>query len=131
VTAQPSRRAVLLGSAAGVAALGVAAGRDSEAASSTHALPVSHDPVLHAARRLSFGATPELVSSIRAMGVSAWVDQQLSGTPDEPKASCTLLLVSEPSRWNGSPQRWRKASNRHAPLRLARSDGMSLARPCQ
>ncbi|MCU1599317.1 MAG: hypothetical protein JWO22_26 [Frankiales bacterium] len=89
MTAQPSRRALLLGSAAGVAALGVVASQESDAAetaagtaASTHALPVSHDAALHAARRLSYGATPALVAKIRSMGVSAWVDEQLSGAPD-------------------------------------------------
>ncbi len=82
MTAQPSRRAVLLGSAAGVAALGVVASQESDAAQATRALPVSHDAALHAARRLSYGATPALVAKIRSMGVTAWVDQQLSGAPD-------------------------------------------------
>jgi hypothetical protein len=77
---QPSRRAVLTSAVAGVAAVGVVASHASEAA--THALPVPHDEVLHAVRRLTFGATPDLVAHVRAVGVPAWVDQQLSGEPD-------------------------------------------------
>ena len=34
--------------------------------------------VLHIARRLSFGPTPELLAEIRAVGSTAWIDQQLT-----------------------------------------------------
>ena len=34
--------------------------------------------ILHAARRLSYGPTPELLTQIRAIGVTAWIDQQLA-----------------------------------------------------
>ncbi|MFN2540207.1 MAG: DUF1800 domain-containing protein [Mycobacteriales bacterium] len=80
--AQPSRRAVLTSAVAGVAAVGAVASHASEAATATRAVPVSRDPVLHAVRRLTFGATPALVAHVRRVGVSAWVDQQLTGVPD-------------------------------------------------
>ncbi|MDX6217703.1 MAG: hypothetical protein QOG99_3287 [Frankiales bacterium] len=76
---------MLTGSVAGAAAVGVLASQVSEAASpsrSTRPLPVTHDPVLHAVRRLTFGATPQLVAHVRKVGVSAWVDEQLSGATD-------------------------------------------------
>ena len=79
---QPSRRTLLTSAVAGVAAVGVVASRSSEAATATHPVPVSRDPVLHAVRRLTYGATPDLVAHVREVGVSAWVDQQLSGAPD-------------------------------------------------
>lgn len=34
--------------------------------------------VLHVARRLSFGPTPALLAEIRAIGTTAWIDQQLA-----------------------------------------------------
>ena len=34
--------------------------------------------VLHVARRLSFGLTPALLAEIRAIGTTAWIDQQLA-----------------------------------------------------
>ena len=34
--------------------------------------------VLHVARRLSYGPTPELLAEIRALGTTAWIDQQLA-----------------------------------------------------
>lgn len=81
MSTQPSRRTVLTSAVAGAAAVGVVASRASEAATA-HPVPVAHDPVLHAVRRLTFGATPELVAHVRQVGVEAWVDQQLSGAPD-------------------------------------------------
>ena len=81
---EPSRRALLTTAVAGVAAAGVVASQAADAAgpAALRAVPVSHDPVLHAVRRLSFGATPQLVAHVRQVGISAWVDQQLSGDPD-------------------------------------------------
>jgi uncharacterized protein (DUF1800 family) len=77
---------VLTSSLAGVAGLGLLAGRSSEAAVTATAagrpLAVTHDPVVHAVRRLSFGATPALVAHVRKIGVSAWLDEQLNGQPD-------------------------------------------------
>jgi uncharacterized protein (DUF1800 family) len=80
-----SRRAVLTSSLAGVAGIGLLAGRSSDAATSPTApaltpLPATHDPVVHAVRRLSFGATPALVAHVRKIGVSAWLDEQLGAT---------------------------------------------------
>jgi uncharacterized protein (DUF1800 family) len=71
---------------AGVAAVGVAAARTSDAAkpvsTTNRPLPISHDPILHAVRRLSFGATPALVDHVRKIGLSAWLDEQLGALPD-------------------------------------------------
>jgi uncharacterized protein (DUF1800 family) len=80
---EPSRRALLTTAVAGAAAAGVVASRTADADSpQLTSVPVSRDPVLHAVRRLSYGATPALVAHVRRVGVSAWVDQQLSGQPD-------------------------------------------------
>ncbi|HUR51739.1 MAG TPA: DUF1800 family protein, partial [Mycobacteriales bacterium] len=75
-----TRRTALVSTLAGAAAVGVARGQDAGAATATLA-PVK-DPAVHAARRLTFGATPEVVSAIRSMGLAAWVDQQLDGGGD-------------------------------------------------
>ncbi len=39
--------------------------------------PRTDDDALHAARRLSYGATPSLHAEIAALGVDAWLDRQL------------------------------------------------------
>jgi len=39
---------------------------------------LSSDPVLHAVRRLSYGPTPALLDHVRAIGVDAWLDEQLA-----------------------------------------------------
>ena len=75
-----SRRAALTSALAGAAAVGVAAARGSDAA--TTALPRTSDPALHAARRLTYGATPEVVARIRELGLAGWVDEQLKDVPD-------------------------------------------------
>ena len=73
-----SRRRVL--QASGAAAV-LAGGRVATAAPAPSAaggaLPVSRDPALHLARRLTFGPTPELLARIRDMGADAWIDEQL------------------------------------------------------
>ncbi|MDP9102146.1 MAG: DUF1800 domain-containing protein, partial [Actinomycetota bacterium] len=75
VSVTPSRRAVLTAAAVGAAGLrlGTAAG-----ASRVQPLPATSDPVLHAVRRLSYGPTPTLMSTVRQMGVQAWVADQLA-----------------------------------------------------
>lgn len=80
MSVQPSRRAVLASTVAGVAVVGTAAAHT--AAAANRPLPVSQDLALHAARRLTFGATPASVAEIRSTGLAAWVDQQLTLTPD-------------------------------------------------
>lgn len=87
--AQPSRRALLTSSLAGVAAVGVLGARASDAtatpaapAAGTRPLPATHDQVLHTVRRLTFGATPELVAHVRKVGVQFWLDEQLGAMPD-------------------------------------------------
>ena len=93
--AQPSRRAVLASAVAGAAVLGSVAARTADA--SSRPLPISHDPALHAARRLSFGATPDLVAHIRSVGLSAWLDEQLTTTPDlHGTLSAPLSAVTPP-----------------------------------
>ncbi|MCW2667626.1 MAG: hypothetical protein JWN57_2588, partial [Frankiales bacterium] len=39
---------------------------------------LSDDPVLHLLRRATYGPTPELLAEVKALGVSAWLDQQLA-----------------------------------------------------
>jgi len=75
-----SRRAALTTALSGVAAAGLVAAKTSDAASS--ALPRTSDAALHAARRLTFGATPAVVARIRALGLSGWLDEQLQDQPD-------------------------------------------------
>ncbi|MCW2600259.1 MAG: hypothetical protein JWM02_2088 [Frankiales bacterium] len=83
---QLSRRSALTSALVSLAAAGVAVARTSDAAAPAaptyRPLPVTDDPVLHAVRRLSFGATPQLVDHVRAIGVSAWLDEQLGSMPD-------------------------------------------------
>ena len=45
---------------------------------STTTPPTPASPPLHVARRLSFGATPDLVAEITALGTTAWIDRQLA-----------------------------------------------------
>jgi hypothetical protein len=80
VTAELTRRTAIAGTLAGAAAVGIARGQGAGAA--TAALAPVRDPAVHAARRLTFGATPAVVSSIRSMGLAAWVDSQLDGGGD-------------------------------------------------
>jgi hypothetical protein len=75
-----TRRNALVSTLAGAAAVGIARGEGAGAAGASLA-PV-RDPAVHAARRLTFGATPAVVSSIRSMGLAAWVDAQLDGGQD-------------------------------------------------
>jgi hypothetical protein len=81
VSVHPSRRTVLASSLAGAAAIGVGTARLASAAGA-QALPVSSDLALHAARRLSYGATPALVDHLRSVGLGAWLDEQLADTTD-------------------------------------------------
>ncbi|HUR13967.1 MAG TPA: DUF1800 domain-containing protein [Mycobacteriales bacterium] len=75
-----SRRAALTTALTGAAVAGIAAARGSEA--TTRTLPRTTDSALHAARRLTYGATPALVAHLRQVGLSAWLDEQLAATPD-------------------------------------------------
>jgi uncharacterized protein (DUF1800 family) len=77
-----SRRTVLQGAGAvGLAGLldgaGVLAAETAEAAVP---LPLSADPALHLARRLTFGPTPGLLSRIRAIGTTRWLEEQMAPT---------------------------------------------------
>lgn len=45
------------------------------------ALPVTRDPVVHAVRRLGYGLTPALLEHVRAVGLEAWLDEQLGLDP--------------------------------------------------
>jgi len=46
---------------------------------------------LHAARRLSFGATPEWVAEITAMGTTAWIDRQLAWESIDDRATEAIV----------------------------------------
>lgn len=52
--------------------------------------PVS--PEVHLLNRATFGPTPELLAEVRAMGIEAWVDQQLE--PDEIEDGACETLVN-------------------------------------
>ena len=95
----PSRRAVLGGALATAAGAIVARGAEAaplpgRAAASDRATPA--DPVLHAVRRLSYGATPALVAQVRQMGVTAWVAGQLAA-PTSPDTQTELLVATFPT----------------------------------
>lgn len=79
--AQLSRRAVVTSTVAGAALLGTAASKTASA-ETRRPLAVSGDQALHAARRLTFGATPALVADLRAKGLTAWLDEQLGRLPE-------------------------------------------------
>jgi uncharacterized protein (DUF1800 family) len=79
MTVPTSRRAVLATTVAGAVAVGSAV---SKASAGGRPLAVSNDPALHAARRLTYGATPALVARIRSIGLAAWIDEQLTTSPD-------------------------------------------------
>ncbi len=51
--------------------------------------------VLHIARRLSFGPTPALLGEIRAIGITAWIDQQLAWESID-NSSVDAILPSYP-----------------------------------
>lgn len=51
--------------------------------------------VLHVARRLSFGPTPVLLGEIRAIGITAWIDQQLAWESID-NSSVDAILASYP-----------------------------------
>ncbi|HVE64876.1 MAG TPA: DUF1800 domain-containing protein [Mycobacteriales bacterium] len=58
-------------------------------------LPLSRDPALHVARRLTFGPTPKLLARIRELGMSRWVEEQLD--PDSIDDRTTDLYAAVPS----------------------------------
>lgn len=72
----------------------------------------SADRVLHVARRLSFGPTPALLAEIRAIGTTAWIDQQLAWESID-DAAVTAMLASYPratltaSEITALPDTWR------------------------
>ena len=82
-----SRRAVL---GAAIAAVTTAATARAASPQALQPLPPVKDPALHAARRLSYGATPALVAELRRVGLPAWLDQQLTDQPD-PNATLAAL----------------------------------------
>jgi uncharacterized protein (DUF1800 family) len=51
--------------------------------------------VLHVAKRLSFGPTPELLAEIRSVGITAWIDQQLAWESID-NSSVDAILTSYP-----------------------------------
>jgi len=113
--AKPLSRRSVLGGAASAAALlatdsllpttaraGAPAGRRAAGgfrAGSTAPAPVASlvtdDPAVHVARRLTYGATPATVASVRALGPAAWVAAQLDpfAIPDD---LCSAYLERYP-----------------------------------
>lgn len=98
---QASRRDVLKVSAAavgGTVASGVL-GSTAEAATSAASTPVmarasiaTHDPVLHLARRATYGPTPSLLASMRKQGRTKWLEDQLNpGRIDD--SYCNKLIA--------------------------------------
>ncbi len=97
----PRRRVLQTAGAVAVVATGRSAlagstvGSAAEPAERGKALPVSRDPALHVARRLTFGPTPTLLAHIREIGVDRWIDEQLDpATIDD---TTTDLYAAVPS----------------------------------
>ena len=67
-----SRPRVQVGTPAPTASPAPAQGRSPEA------LLMSDDPILHVARRLTYGGTPEVLAEIRSLGIQGWIDRQLN-----------------------------------------------------
>jgi hypothetical protein len=80
VAVELSRRTAIATALTGAAAVALTRAPGSEAGSAS--LPRTKDPVLHAVRRLTYGATPALVQHVRDVGLSAWLDEQLGDLPD-------------------------------------------------
>jgi hypothetical protein len=93
VPTELTRRTALVGTLAGAAAVGIVRGQGADAAT---ALAPVRDPAVHAARRLTFGPTPEVVASIRSMGLAAWVTDQLDGGSDLDGTVAGLSTASLP-----------------------------------
>lgn len=95
-----SRRA-LIGASVGAVAVGAVAGT---VAAQTIPRPVTparsyataellgSDPVWHAARRLSFGPTPELRAELGRLGTSEWIRQQAAADPDPLGPALTAIF---------------------------------------
>ena len=96
MTAQPSRRAVRSPRRWPAPSRVGSAARTGGGRSRRPAAPVSHDPALHAARRLSYGATPTLVAHIRAIGLAAWLDEQLDDARPDLQGALAAPLVGLP-----------------------------------
>jgi uncharacterized protein (DUF1800 family) len=94
VPVELTRRSAIATTLAGAGVLAVARGQGAGAAKA--ALTPVRDPAVHAARRLTYGATPEVVASIRSMGLSAWVDSQLDGGMDMNGLVAGLSLATVP-----------------------------------
>lgn len=56
---------------------------------------LSDDPVLHLLRRTTYGPTPALVAEVKALGTSAWLDQQLAPQSVDDSA-CERLVAAYP-----------------------------------
>ncbi|MFC3500632.1 DUF1800 domain-containing protein [Micromonospora krabiensis] len=64
---------------------------------------LAKDPVLHLARRATFGPTPEVVADIRRMGIDAWIRAQLEPEKIAPSRA-ELKLAELPSLKLSVPQ---------------------------
>ncbi|RME45096.1 MAG: DUF1800 domain-containing protein [Chloroflexi bacterium] len=56
---------------------------------------ISDDPAVHVVRRLTFGATPELVAQVRAQGVDAFIEEQLAPETIDDSAMDQMLAGFE------------------------------------
>ena len=61
------------------------------------------DPVWHLLRRATFGPTPQLVADVRAIGPTAWLDQQLAPAAIDDSA-CDAYLTRYPTLGKTTPQ---------------------------
>lgn len=77
--------------------------------------------VLHVARRASFGPTPELLAEIEALGVDAWVEQQLHPAAiDDHEVDAALAPLSDLRRTPAELQLMqRRGNDAIADLRVA------------
>jgi len=65
-------------------------------------LKISKDPNLHAIRRLTFGPTPELFAHVQAIGVDAFIEEQLSPESIDDSALDAMLTAFPTLSWSNA-----------------------------
>lgn len=85
-------RRTLVGASLGAVAIGAGAGAFAAQSLPKPSTParqydvaelLGSDPVWHAARRFSFGPTPQLLADISAVGLAAWIRQEAAVPPEQ------------------------------------------------
>ena len=91
-----TRRASILGAGAALATTPVAGVAAAETDPNGNLPAVSVDPILHLARRATWGATPDLLAEIKAVGTTKWLDAQLNPTMYVPDAAMDKIAEKWP-----------------------------------